>query len=248
MYLTFPPNLASLGEIDKIESIDSHHACISMATEDDPFDGLLGLEDRFYDEGYRLGVADGTQAGHVEGRLFGLEKGFEKYMSMGKLHGRAIVWASRLSHPQELEEQKASPTTSVLEKGSIDCFPVPNPSDDAELGGDRRDKGFPGPERAGDTPLPVLPANSRLEKHIQTFYALVEPESLSTLNNEDAVSDFDDRLKRAQGKVKIIEKYIHKESLDTTVQGSTMKHIAKPTSSTDGNGSIEDISSLRARH
>ncbi|KAA6410403.1 MAG: hypothetical protein FRX48_05824 [Lasallia pustulata] len=216
--------------------------------EDDPFDDLLGLEDKFYDEGYKLGVADGTQAGHVEGRLFGLEKGFERYRSMGKLHGRATVWASRLSHPQELEEQEASSTTRVWEKGSNDYSPVPDPSDDAQLGGDRGDRGFPGPERAGDSLLPVLPANPRIEKHIQTLYALVEPESLSTLNNEEAVSDFDDRLKRAQGKVKIIEKYIHEGSFDTTNRGSTVKHIAEPTSSTDGNGSIEDITSLHARH
>lgn len=48
--------------------------------------------------------------------------------------------------------------------------------------------------------------NPRLHKHILTLYALVEPASLSIQNTEAAVSDFDDRLRRAEGKVKIIER------------------------------------------
>ncbi|KAF5969220.1 hypothetical protein FCOIX_11009 [Fusarium coicis] len=54
--------------------------------------------------------------------------------------------------------------------------------------------------------LPPLPKNARLEKNINTLYALVEPDTLSTENSDDAVQDFDDRVKRAQGKVKIVEK------------------------------------------
>ncbi|KAF4943966.1 hypothetical protein FGADI_13047 [Fusarium gaditjirri] len=54
--------------------------------------------------------------------------------------------------------------------------------------------------------LPPLPRNARLEKNINTLYALVEPDTLSTENSDDAVQDFDDRVKRAQGKAKIIEK------------------------------------------
>ncbi|KAF5001331.1 hypothetical protein FGRMN_1088 [Fusarium graminum] len=54
--------------------------------------------------------------------------------------------------------------------------------------------------------LPALPKNARLEKNINTLYALVEPDTLSTENSDDAVQDFDDRVKRAQGKAKIIEK------------------------------------------
>lgn len=54
--------------------------------------------------------------------------------------------------------------------------------------------------------LPPLPNNQRLEKNITTLFALTEPESLSTDNTDEAVNDFDDRLKRAQGKAKIIEK------------------------------------------
>ena len=54
--------------------------------------------------------------------------------------------------------------------------------------------------------LPSLPKNPRLEKNINILYALVEPETLSTENTDEAVQDFDDRVKRAQGKAKIVER------------------------------------------
>jgi hypothetical protein len=56
--------------------------------------------------------------------------------------------------------------------------------------------------------LPPLPDNPRLGKHITTLYALVETESLSTENNDEAVDDFDDRLRRAQGRFKVIERMV----------------------------------------
>jgi hypothetical protein len=56
--------------------------------------------------------------------------------------------------------------------------------------------------------LPPLPQNGRLRKNIDTLYALVEPETLSTANTDEAVQDFDDRVKRAQGKSKIVEKMV----------------------------------------
>ncbi|KAL6905019.1 hypothetical protein GGI43DRAFT_298392 [Trichoderma evansii] len=57
--------------------------------------------------------------------------------------------------------------------------------------------------------LPPLSKNPRLEKNIKMAYALVEPDTLSTENSDEAVQDFDDRVKRAQGKVKIIEKMLN---------------------------------------
>ncbi|RFU73791.1 duf1715 domain-containing protein [Trichoderma arundinaceum] len=56
--------------------------------------------------------------------------------------------------------------------------------------------------------LPPLPRNPRLEKNVKLAYALVEPDTLSTDNTDEAVQDFDDRVKRAQGKVKIIERML----------------------------------------
>ncbi|KIY02413.1 uncharacterized protein Z520_02551 [Fonsecaea multimorphosa CBS 102226] len=64
-----------------------------MAT--DPFDDLLELENDYYREGYDAGVADSTYAGMIEGKVFGIEKGYEKALELGKLHGRALVWRER---------------------------------------------------------------------------------------------------------------------------------------------------------
>lgn len=75
---------------------------------DDLFEGALNLEDSSYALGYEQGVADGSQAGRVEGRIFGLEKGFEKFLDMGKLHGRTRIWSSRLALAAE-EKLESSP-------------------------------------------------------------------------------------------------------------------------------------------
>ncbi|KKY16623.1 putative essential protein yae1 [Diplodia seriata] len=144
----------------------------------DPFDSVLSLEDSYYTEGHALGVADGSRAGRIEGRVFGLEKGFEKFVAMGALHGKAAVWASRLPPPPPQEQTPEQTTTT-----STNSLP------------------------------PLLPSsggsgNPRLAKHITTLHALSEPASLSTQNDEDAVADFDDRFKRAQAKVKIVEKLV----------------------------------------
>ncbi|KAL7794704.1 hypothetical protein V8C43DRAFT_31859 [Trichoderma afarasin] len=65
-------------------------------------------------------------------------------------------------------------------------------------------------EKSSETcTLPPLPSNPRLEKNVKLAYALVEPETLSTDNSDEAVQDFDDRVKRAQGKVKIIERMLN---------------------------------------
>lgn len=39
---------------------------------------------------------DGEQAGRIEGRVFGLEKGFEKFLELGRLQGRCSVWKARI--------------------------------------------------------------------------------------------------------------------------------------------------------
>ena len=196
-------------------------AGIMASAGDDPFDSLLTLEDEFYKDGYNLGVIDGERAGLVEGRLFGLEKGFEKYAALGKLHGRALVWAGRLPCSTEIHDININGQAAVEEK-------------DDQVSTDK---------------VPILPANARLESHIRTLYALTEPGSLSTENTEDSVSDFDDRLRRAEGKVKIIEKLVgeHSELIDVPqdAHGPSARDI---TYSKRGDDSIENTNILHARH
>lgn len=160
----------------------------------DPFDDVLNLEDQFYSEGYQQGVADGERAGRIEGRSFGIEKGFEKFVEAGRLYGKSIVWANRLT-----------PTTTTL-----------SPSSSAA-----RDEG---PKRGGEETLKALPggggggagASSRLGKNIVTLHALVEPDTLSTDNTDEAVQDFDDRVKRAQGKARVIERQVGEDGSGST--------------------------------
>ncbi|CAI7580236.1 unnamed protein product [Penicillium viridicatum] len=54
-------------------------------------DSLLDLEEQFYNEGYELGTADGAATGYTEGSVFAVEKGFEKFVEMGRLYGKALV-------------------------------------------------------------------------------------------------------------------------------------------------------------
>lgn len=176
--------------------------------EEDPFDSLLGLEDQYYNEGFTLGNADGLRAGQIEGRIFGLEKGFEKYLEMGKFHGRAVVWSSRLPVSKEDPRANAQDNPTAATKAT-------------EPKGLDHGKMQEAPRNA-TTMLPSFHQKIRLEKHLRTFYALVEPESLSTENNEEAVADFDDRLRRAQGKAKIIERLVGDEITSATVESNDL--------------------------
>lgn len=128
----------------------------------DPFDAALNVESTFHNRGYSQGLADGNRAGLVEGRAFGYQKGFEKWLEAGRLASKSIVWANRLPG-------KASTSSA----------------------------------------LPALPNNARLEKNIGALYGLVNAQMLSMENSDASVQDFDDRLKRAEGKVRIIERVVN---------------------------------------
>ncbi|TKA63174.1 hypothetical protein B0A49_07192, partial [Cryomyces minteri] len=73
-----------------------HRILQELYMDSDPLDDVLSLEDKYYSEGHALGVSDGSRAGRIEGRIFGLEKGFEKFVAMGALGGRSTIWASRI--------------------------------------------------------------------------------------------------------------------------------------------------------
>ena len=208
---------------------------LKMSVDRDPFDDLLSLEDEFYKEGYNLGISDGKRAGLIEGRGFGLEKGFEKYLAMGAMHGRAMVWAGR----QVVEEGQHS--KSQVKKSDGDASVVNRTLEvENEEASVNRMSGK----------VPNLSANTRLEGHIRTLYALTEPDSLSTENSEISVSDFDDRLKRAQGKFRVVGKFLGEAAFDDDGNAiiSRRQGVVLNAAKRKGDGSIEDISSLHARH
>ncbi|KAJ5855773.1 Essential protein Yae1 N-terminal [Penicillium soppii] len=142
-------------------------------------DSLLDLEEQFYNEGFRLGTVDGAETGYTEGSVFAVEKGFEKFVEMGRLYGKALVWAQRL-------ELKSSDSTTAQPA---------NTTDDISLD----------PSICKD--MPSLPAHStRLVRNLHTLLELVDPATLDMSNTEEAVNDVDERLKGAATKTKLIQR------------------------------------------
>ncbi|KAI9039515.1 Yae1 family protein [Aspergillus affinis] len=197
--------------------------------ENNLLESLLDLEEEFYQEGYDLGVSDGAKAGYTEGSVFAVEKGFEKFIELGRLYGKALVWAQRLA----------------------DSKPSKNPDHDlSELGSSAA------PQRANGedeqislnpsicTEMSSFPSSSRLAKNIDTLLELVDPASLPMQNTEEAVTDVDERLKGAIIKAKLIQR-----ALGEREDVSDVHPDAKETQTAgDGTGSIEDISALNIRH
>ncbi len=176
---------------------------LDLIPEHDPFDSLLNLEADYYQEGYQLGVTDGTRTGRLEGRASGLEIGFEKYITMGTLRGRAAVWSSRYAQGAATDGSACPESVGGEDRQTG----VSGESRSAESGGERNDGLHISTE--SDQPqlrLPGLISNPRMEKHIKNLQALVEPASLPTENSEDAGAEFEDRLRRATAKIKVIEK------------------------------------------
>lgn len=168
----------------------------------DLFDELLGLEDKFYQEGYDAGLADGEHAGVVEGKVFGVERGYEKALELGKLHGRALVWQAR--QDQDRADQS-------LQNSSSNQHAIVNRVCNSGLA-----------------------KNSRLIKHIEALILLTDGESIATNNSDSAVTEFDDRLARAQAKAKVVAAIIGEPlQVETTAIAG---------------GGIEESKGLNARH
>lgn len=172
-----------------------------MANHTDPFDDLLTLEDTLYTSAHAQGVSDGARAGRIEGRIFGLEKGFEKYAALGELHGRGAVWGSRITGT-------ANPTTS------------PSLSSEPNMDAPTTTSTTTTTTAATTGTLPPLPTpSSRLISNTSLLYHLTDPLTFSTANTEPSVADFDDRFKRAGAKAKVIERMIGETAPGVVVSG-----------------------------
>jgi hypothetical protein len=193
----------------------------------DLLDGLLDLEERFYEEGYELGAKDGARAGYNEGVVFAVENSFEKFQEMGRLYGKGIIWAKRLpggKHELLVSGRHVASVESAVIGDKMPC----DASEDQAAGPLSGQK------------LPSFSENPRLEKHLSTFLSLVDPTTLPMDNTEDAVADFDERLKKASAKAKVIERIIGEQSEPVDHEGTRKVEAA-------GSGNIEDIGPLPAR-
>ena len=185
---------------------------------DGPLDGLLNLEENYYQEGYALGEADGTHAGLVEGKLFGVEKGFEKAMNMGRLSGKAEVWRRRFT------ATTASPS-----------HPAPMSSSSKQEISTEQMRTGPALNALSVNGLAPLAANARLGKHIENLLSTTNSTSLSSTNSDEAVAEFDERLAKAIAKAKVISNIIGEP-----LHGGDVVN--------QGHRSIEESGSLSARH
>lgn len=195
-------------------------------------ESLLDLEEEFYKEGYDLGAADGAQAGYTEGSVFAVEKGFEKFVEMGRLYGKALVWAQRLADSKASKQPGAKTdtydisTTDTISHKDLDASL--DPSVCAEMA--------------------TLPPSARLAKNLDILLELVDPASLVMANTEEAVTDVDERLKGAIIKAKLIQRALGEREDTSDIHPGAKGTPAGAATSGDGTGSIEDISSLNIRH
>ncbi|KAI1270019.1 hypothetical protein F5Y18DRAFT_1749 [Xylariaceae sp. FL1019] len=170
------------------------------------FDELLNLEEQYYNEGYSAGLADGAEAGRIEGYSLGLTQGFEKFVEAGRLRSKATIWANRVLNLRQRSLQNHAVKENREKQGTVESDSGQETETRVE-GEDAESDETEQPKEANRT-LPPIQSNARLEKNITTLYGLVEPGTLSTKNDDEAVNDFDSRLKGAQGKVRIIERAI----------------------------------------
>ena len=63
----------------------------------DPASLLILLKKRYYKQGYDEGFADGLNSGPEEGFEFGHEVAFQKFLPLGIILGRCVVWKLSLS-------------------------------------------------------------------------------------------------------------------------------------------------------
>jgi hypothetical protein len=186
------------------------------ALSDDPFDSLLTLEDTLYTTAYTSGINAGSRAGRIEGRVFGLEQGFEKFATLGELHGRSVVWGARALTSPT--PQSTSPSAAGVKEGEI-----------------------------GDEQIPTFhPTSTRLLNNITLLHSLTDPETFSTENTEEAVADFDDRVRRAGAKAKVVERIVG----ENKVAAEGAKSPKRGTESDKGNAkkgddSMEDFAGSR---
>ena len=195
-------NMATQEILQSADASPSPTEQAAQHPDSDPFAPLFSLEDEFYAEGLQLGITDGTRAGKIEGRTFGLEKGFEKFAEMGHMNGRSAVWAARLDYSGE--------SKGVRLKGS-----------------------------------------ERLQRNVSKLSELTSAETLSTVNDEDDVNEFDDRLRDAKAKAVLVARMVGEKDSDLTASeasradGSALRVKPATNSSPGGAGrEMEDFTGL----
>jgi Essential protein Yae1, N terminal len=193
---------------------------------DDILDSVLDLEEAAYQAGFEEGKADGAEAGYTEGRTFGFEKGYQKALEMGKLHGRALMLEACMANPNLISKHTANPSL-------VEPTTATTSTSTPQI-----------PHAASDTPKPpILQGNPRLKKQIELLLKLTDPDTLPTENSDEAVEEFDDRMRKAMAKAKVIDRMIA-GPYNFTISGQATETQSPPTA---GSGNIEELSNAAVR-
>ena len=78
-----------------------------------PLRVLLGLTARYYKQGYDEGFEDGLKSGPGEGFDFGHEVSFQKFLPLGILLGRCVIWKLSLASSSSVALSAAKKTRAL---------------------------------------------------------------------------------------------------------------------------------------
>ncbi|KAH4053669.1 hypothetical protein HBH49_086900 [Parastagonospora nodorum] len=101
-------------------------------------------------------------------------------------------------------------------------------------------------QKEGMERMPNLSQNQRLVNNVTLLHSLTDPMTFSTENTEEAVADFDDRVKRAGAKAKVIERIVGEtgKSPDGSPARGKARNV-KLNEGKKGDDSIEDFAGSR---
>lgn len=55
-------------------------------------DGVLDLEEQYYENGFTEGQENSVRENHLEGKAYGLQTGFQRFLVVGYIQGLIEVW------------------------------------------------------------------------------------------------------------------------------------------------------------
>lgn len=88
-------------------------------------DGVLDIEENFYAEGYKDGQEQSAKEQFLEGKVFGLQTGFQRFLVIGYIQGLIEDW-------KKLEDPSIASHLRQLEK-FVDEIPVTNGDKEVEI-------------------------------------------------------------------------------------------------------------------
>lgn len=90
---------------------------------DENMDQLLNLEEQYYEEGYREGQEESTRLQYIEGKEYGYQTGFQRFLVVGYIKGLIEYWES---HLESYGSSKSISGHINQIKGVIDNIPLKN--------------------------------------------------------------------------------------------------------------------------